>query len=308
MFLIPSFLSITLSAAPWHYLKKRSSVGRSIDLQELSDDISDSPLVSAVDEASHDLESLLVLYNTSLIGLLDKHTPLKTRTITIRPSAPWYTEDINEEKQKRRALKRRWRKTGLTGDRERFVEQCHVVNEFILQAKRAYYSRIIDENQYDPKRLFSIFDKLLHRNSDLKLPDSMDDEFLANEFADYFTEKIITIREELQNKRGTTIHAQVELRYSGSEVNHFKSVSCDELSDLVPRSTLKSCMLDPIPALVPKNCYDLLVPFITKVVNCSLQNCMLTSDMKRAIVRPSLKKPSLDYQLYKNYLQPDVSF
>ena len=129
----------------------------------------------------------------------------------------------------------------------------------------------------------------------------MDDEFLVNEFADYFTEKIITIREELHNKRGTTIHAQVELRYSGSEFDHFKSVSCDELSDLVPRSTLKSCMLDPTPALVLKNCYDLLLPFITKVVNCSLQNCMLTSDMKRAIVRPSLKKPSLDYQLYKNY-------
>ena len=168
-----------------------------------------------------------------------------------------------------------------------------MVNEFILQAKRAYYSRIIDENQYDPKRLFSIFDKLLHRNSYLKLPDSMDDEFLANAFADYFTEKIITIREELQNKRGTTNHAQVELPYSVSEFNHFKSVSCDELSNLVPRSTLKSCMLDPIPALVLKNCYDLLLPFITKVVNCSLQNCTLTSDMKRAIVRPSLKKPSL---------------
>ena len=272
-----------------------------IDLQELSDDISDSPLVSAVDEAGHDLESLLVLYNTSLIGLLDKHAPLKTRTITIRPSAPWYTEDIREEKQKRRALERRWRRTGLTVDRERFVEQCHVVNEFILQAKRAYYSRIIDENQYDPKRLFSIFDKLLHRNSDLKLPDSMDDEFLANAFADYFTEKINTIREGLQSKRGTTNHAQVELPYTGSEFNHFKSVSCDELSNLVPRSTLKSCMLDPIPASVLKNCYDLLLPFITKVVNCSLQNCTLTSDMKRAIVRPSLKKPSLDYQLYKNY-------
>ena len=98
-----------------------------------------------------------------------------------------------------------------------------MVNEFILQAKRAYYSRIIDENQYDPKRSFSIFDKLLHRNSGLKLPDSMDDEFLANEFADYFTEKTITIREELQNKRGTTIHAQVELLYSSSEFNHFKS-------------------------------------------------------------------------------------
>ena len=100
-----------------------------------------------------------------------------------------------------------------------------------------------------------------------------------------------------RKRGGTTNHAQVELLYSGSDFNHFKSASCDELSDLVPRSTLKSCMLDPIPGSVHKNCYDLLLPFITKVVNCSLQNSTLTSDMKRAIVRPSLKKPSLDYQL-----------
>ena len=81
----------------------------------------------------------------------------------------------------------------------------------------------------------------------------------------------------------------------------------DELSDLVPRSTLKSCMLDPIPATVLKNCYDLLLPFITKVVKCSLQNSTLTSDMKRAIVRPSLKKPSLDYQESQTDFQPDIS-
>ena len=77
---------------------------KSIDLQELRDDISDSPLISTVDEAGHDLESLLTLYNTTLIGLLYKNAPLKTRTITIRPSAPWYTEDIREKKQKRKAL------------------------------------------------------------------------------------------------------------------------------------------------------------------------------------------------------------
>ena len=118
---------------------------------------------------------------------------------------------------------------------------------------------------------------------------------------DYFIEKITTIREELQEKKGTTNHSHVELQYSGSEFNHFKSVTCGKLSDLVPRLTLKSCILDPIPALVLKNCYDLLLLFITKVVNCSLQNSTLTSDMKRAIVRPSLKEPSLDYQLYKDH-------
>ena len=88
-----------------------------------------------------------------------------------------------------------------------------MVNEFILQAKTAYYSRIIDENQYDPKRLFSIFDKLL-----------LHDESLENAFADYFIEKITTIRVELQEKRDTTNHAQVELLYSGPGFNHLKSV------------------------------------------------------------------------------------
>ena len=38
---------------------------------------------------------------------------------------------------------------------------------------------------------------------------------LANVFAEYFIEKITTILEELQEKRGTTNHTQVELLYSG---------------------------------------------------------------------------------------------
>ena len=66
-----------------------------------------SLLVSAVDDASHDLESLLALYNTTLIALLDKHAPLKTSSITIRVSASWCTEDIRDEK-KRAQLERRW--------------------------------------------------------------------------------------------------------------------------------------------------------------------------------------------------------
>ena len=127
----------------------------------------------------------------------------------------------------------------------------------------------------------------------------MDDESLASAFADYFTEKITAIREELEAKRCTTTHASVGLLCSGPGLNHFNPVSCDEL--LVSKSSLKSCMLDPFNVSVLKNCFDLLLPFTTKVVNCSLQNCRLTSDIKRAIARPSLNKPSLDYQVYKNH-------
>ena len=41
-------------------------------------------------------------------------------------------------------------------DRERFVDQCQVVNEFILQVKTAYYSRIIDGANMIPNA-YSLF-------------------------------------------------------------------------------------------------------------------------------------------------------
>ena len=53
-----------------------------------------------------------------------------------------------------------------------------------------YYSKGINENHSDPRRLFSTFDKLLHRKAKNRLPQPDDNESLANAFADFFTNKI----------------------------------------------------------------------------------------------------------------------
>ena len=59
--------------------------------------------------------------------------------------------------------------------------------------------------------------------------------------------------------------------YSGDRFCEFQLVSIEELSNLVGSSGFKSCALDPIPAQVLKGCLDLLLPFITQVVNRSLE-------------------------------------
>lgn len=92
--------------------------------------------------------------------LLDKHAPLKKRTITLRPAAPWYNNTIRYEKQRRRKFERRWRASGLTAHRELYVDQCNLVNKCIFDAKVDYYSTAINENHSDPRRLFSTFDNL----------------------------------------------------------------------------------------------------------------------------------------------------
>ena len=50
-----------------------------------------------------------------------------------------------------------------------------------------------------------------------------------------------------------------------------------------------------------KTCYEGLVPVITKIGNCSLLSGSVPQCFKQALVRPLLKKPSLDQNMLKNY-------
>ena len=198
-------------------------------------------------------------------------------------------------------LERRWRATRLTIDRQIYVEQCKHVNKCIYEAKREYYSGVIFENQSDPKRLFSTVNKLLHRRDDVCLPTS-DKLSLVSAFADHFTDKILSIKLglcSLKSDRG--IECTVSDLSCGSSLTEFNPVSPDKLSQLLGGSGLKVCSLDPLPSPLMKNCVDVLLPIVTNIVNCSLDSYTVPHVMKEALVRPILKKASLDHEQLKNY-------
>lgn len=63
-----------------------------------------------------------------------------------------------------------------------------------------------------------------------------------------------------------------------------------------------TCELDPIPTkFVKDQCQEALIPSITKIVNESLSTGICPSIFKNALVKPLLKKPSLDTNILKNY-------
>ena len=41
-------------------------------------------------------------YHTTLSTIFDEHTPLVSKTIWHRPTVPWYTDEIKQEKQERK--------------------------------------------------------------------------------------------------------------------------------------------------------------------------------------------------------------
>ena len=144
-----------------------------------------------------DVQSLVNCYYETLRSLLDKHAPEKSRIVTIRPAAPWYSDIIRREKTKRRKLERTWRKNKLTIHREMYVEQCTHVNTLIHESKMQFYANTIDENANDQRVLFSAIGKMLNLKSDRKLPSHDNERDLANQFVEFFSEKVLRIRMSL---------------------------------------------------------------------------------------------------------------
>ena len=69
------------------------------------------------------------------------------------------------------------------------------------------------------------------------------------------------------------------------------------------KSPSSSSELDPVPTWLLKECLPAFLPNLTRIVNLSLQNADIPISLKRAVVRPLLKKASLDPDILKNYRQ-----
>ena len=86
---------------------------KAIDITSFTDDLSASELCQ---HPPSEPALLVDCYNTTLAELLDRHAPLKTKTVTVRPQVPWYSEEIREAKRARRRAERKWRKTRGAAD------------------------------------------------------------------------------------------------------------------------------------------------------------------------------------------------
>ena len=117
------------------------------------------------------LELLVDRYDNVLRDTMDILAPVKSRTIVLRPNAPWYNENIGNEKRKRRRLEPGgWRSSRLESDRLSYLEQCRVVNAMLYKAKEFCYSSIIQDNAHDTRLLFRSIDKLLQRQTEKHYP------------------------------------------------------------------------------------------------------------------------------------------
>ena len=196
----------------------------------------------------------------------------------------------------RRQFERRWRKHKSELNRSRLRRQIAWCNRLANKDKGSYYTNLITANS-DPKKLWQSLRKVLHRTSETVLPAHSSDKSLADMFASFFSNKISKIRDTFSTS-GSFNDAPDSLPPA---FNAFMPVTEDEVYKCISESPTKSCSLDPIPTFLLKDCLDILLSSITKLVNHSLIEGSFPNSFKKAIVTPLIKKASLPRDDLKNY-------
>ncbi len=261
---------------------------KSIDIDALKLDISQSELLV---NPPNDLEGLVDCYNRSLTEVLDKNAPVMSKDIPVRDRRPWYSDEIRDQKRERRRLERKWLKSKLDIDEQILHSQRNKVNILINDTRSKFYSRKIQECGSDQKALFRVIDDLFKKERNCHYPKCQSMDILAEEFSQFFIGKIEKIRNRLDSIDMQCDYSEVVCE---SRFDSFRQLSENDVRRLIQKSPTKTCDLDPLPTDLVKQCLDLLLPTITRIMNLSLSGGCFPSQFLCAIVLPLLKKLGLE--------------
>ena len=190
-------------------------------------------------------------------------------------------------------------KTNLEVHKQILRMANNVVNRIVQQAKSAFYNAKIVACTTS-KQLFRLTDTLIGRVKSSPIPSSVCPSLVPQKFCDFFIEKIRNIRKSLDSQSVIAPDILYDT-FSGIPFAGFEPVTETTVMNVIKKTTIKTCVLDPLPSFLLCAVIDDLLPYITAIVNESLTSGCFPTVFKTAVVRPLLKKSSLDPENLKNY-------
>jgi len=268
---------------------------RNLDIDLLSTNISQRL------KDSDNLEILCSNYMGSVAEAFNCVCPVIEKVITVRINAPWYNANVHKEKILRRRAERQWLNSKTDVNKQAYKDQLHIYNMALQKMKENYYEIRIKGNINNAKQLFILVNMLLS-TKESKLPDSISDQQLSEDFASYFITKITNIRNGINQAAGTnTFQPKLHMHTVKKGLVRFKELGTPEIAAVIMNMSSATCELDPMQTSFVKECKYSLFPVIAKIVNLSIRLAYVPTILKNALINPLIKKPTLNCQIFKNF-------
>ena len=209
--------------------------------------------------------------------------------------------EYRKERSLRRKLEKEHKKYGSESTLQLYnVQRDHCV--YLANFKmKSYYSNLLASTD-NQATLFKTVSKLWNRSKTKILPeDCGKDQDLANQFNNYFSDKIHSIRTSFNtNQVISQSESQSAISKSQVSLDNFAPATLDELNEILSDTDIKTSPDDPIPAPLLKKSISVLMLHILDLVNLSLSTGDI-SGLKESVIIPILKKSGLDKNKLVNY-------
>ena len=135
----------------------------------------------------------------------------------------------------------------------------------MLKAKKLYYNSNISSANCS-KELYKITNNILASTKQVHLPTMYPLYSLPEMFSNYFFDKIMIIRNELDSHQTVSaLPAQTD-SFSGITLSTFEPVTEVMVKHVIMKSAPKTCSLDPIPTPLLLEILDCLLPSLTALI------------------------------------------
>ena len=154
--------------------------------------------------------------------------------------------------------------------------------------------------------VFGIVNSILGRGRQIVYPQHADSFTLASIFNNYFITKIADIRNEFPVLESDAAQLSVTDFNAHSNVSHtsltdFTPTNIEEVQKLFSKMNKTTCKLDPFCISIIMQYPQYFIHVYVYIINLCFSSGVYPTAFKSAIVKPLIKKPTLDCEVLKNY-------
>ena len=142
-----------------------------------------------------DFPTAISWYDKNLEQITRTRAPIISKNITIKSNAPWFDSEYALLRRKRRAAERRYKRSHLDIHKEEYAKLRKLTTNMANNKKRSFITQKI--RNCPSKLFFKTVSTLLDETDDFVLPAGKPDTEVAEEFKDYFINKISLLRQLL---------------------------------------------------------------------------------------------------------------
>ena len=263
-------------------------------IDECTNEISRMNMNCECEERSHQREQICVTCHTEkskkiMLTKYNERCPENEKTITVRERAKWYNSELNEVKKQKRKMEYKWKRNKTIENWNNFKKTRNEYNKLIEVNKKRYYNGTFQKEK-NSKELHKNLEELLGLKKEKILPENMKDrKTLANEFVNFFENKVEKICIEIARESATICPSMPYVEYN--KLKKFEKLSMRDFERILKRIKITYCENDPCPISDIHNAenYSKIKDLYLEITNKSLEHSEFPKSEKLACIKPGYK-------------------